>query len=77
MTRHHPKGATLATIIPRVREAFCSPAAQELFVPAELLRLVDEHCSGKVSRMQQIWSFYSFIVWYDQFLGPAAQRRCV
>lgn len=61
----------------RVREAFSGPVARELFVPAELLRLVDEHCLGKVSRMQQIWSFYSFIVWYDQFLGPAAQARRV
>ena len=32
-----------------------------------LMKLLDDHKAGKAKNMQKIWSFYSFIVWYDQF----------
>ena len=32
-----------------------------------LMKLLDDHKEGKAKNMQKIWSFYSFIVWYDQF----------
>ena len=33
----------------------------------EVAKLLDEHKSGKNGNMQKIWSFYSFILWYEQF----------
>ena len=35
--------------------------------PDELLRLLDNHKNGRALNMQKIWSFYTFIVWYEQF----------
>ena len=50
-----------------VKEAFQSDIAEKFFVTSELMKLLDDHKSGKAKNMQKIWSFYTFIVWYDQF----------
>ena len=50
-----------------VREAFEGEVAAQFFNVPELLRLLDEHKAGKNGGMTQIWSFYSFILWYEQF----------
>lgn len=34
---------------------------------SELIKLLDDHKSGKALNMQKIWSFYTFILWYEQF----------
>lgn len=51
----------------QVKEAFQSDIAEKFFVTPELMKLLDDHKAGKAKNMQKIWSFYSFIVWYDQF----------
>lgn len=51
----------------KVKEAFLSPTSEKFFVTKELMKLLDDHKSGKALNMQKIWSFYTFIVWYDQF----------
>ncbi len=51
----------------RVKEAFQSDIAEKFFVTKELMKLLDDHKAGKARNMQKIWSFYTFIVWYDQF----------
>ena len=51
----------------KMKEAFQSDIAGKFFVQSELMKLLDDHKSGKAKNMQKIWSFYSFIVWYDQF----------
>ena len=55
-----------------MKDAFEGPVAQEFFVPEKLMELLDEHKSGRVSNMQKIWSFYTFIVWYE---GVLRRRR--
>ncbi len=50
-----------------VRQAFESEVAAQFFNVPELLRLLDEHKAGKNGGMTKIWSFYSFILWYEQF----------
>ncbi len=50
-----------------VRQAFESEIAAQFFNVPELLRLLDEHKAGKNGGMTKIWSFYSFILWYEQF----------
>lgn len=60
----------------RVKAAFTSEAACEFFVPEALVALLDEHRSGAVSNMQKIWSFYTFIVWYEEFFGSGERANC-
>ena len=50
-----------------MKAAFTSGIAEKFFVTGELMKLLDDHKEGRAKNMQKIWSFYSFIVWYDQF----------
>ena len=50
-----------------VREKFEGPVAEKFFNVPELLKLLDVHKAGKNGGMTQIWSFYSFILWYELF----------
>lgn len=51
----------------KVKAAFQSNIAEKFFVTSELIKLLDDHKSGKALNMQKIWSFYTFILWYEQF----------
>lgn len=51
----------------KVKAAFQSDIAERFFVTSELMKLLDDHKSGKALNMQKIWSFYTFILWYEQF----------
>ena len=51
----------------KVKAAFQSDIAEKFFVTGELMRLLDDHKSGKALNMQKIWSFYTFILWSEQF----------
>ena len=55
-----------------VKDSFQSATAEKFFVTSELMKLLNDHKEGKAKNMQKIWSFYSFIVWYDQFFGENA-----
>lgn len=50
-----------------VKDAFQSDIAEKFFVTSELMKLLDDHKSGKALNMQKIWSFYTLILWYEQF----------
>ena len=51
----------------KVKAAFQSDIAEKFFVTSERMKLLDDHKSGKALNMQKIWSFYTFILWYEQF----------
>lgn len=51
----------------KVKEAFTGEIAEKFFHTDALMRLLNEHKSGKNGNMQKIWSFYTFILWYEQF----------
>lgn len=51
----------------KVKAAFQSDIAEKFFVTSELMKLLDDHKSGKALNMQKIWLFYTFILWYEQF----------
>ena len=51
----------------KVKAAFQRDTAEKFFVTDELLRLLDDHKNGRALNMQKIWSFYTFILWYEQF----------
>src|SRR5690606_5206081 len=52
-----------------MKSKFESATAEQFFVQREIMRLLDEHRVGTRSNMQQIWSIYCFIVWYEQYFG--------
>ena len=51
----------------KVKAAFQSDIAEKFFVTSELIKLLDDHKNGKALNMQKIWSFYTFLLWYEQF----------
>ena len=50
-----------------VREKFTGPVAEKFFDTAALCRLLDDHVAGRAKNMTKIWSFYSFILWYELY----------
>ena len=55
-----------------VREKFTGPVAEKFFDTKALCRLLDDHRAGKGRHMTKIWSFYSFILWYESYFVAAA-----
>lgn len=53
----------------RVREAFESDAAKRYFNSDELMRLLDDHRTGKSDNARRIWIVYSFLVWYEVYFN--------
>ena len=51
----------------KVKTAFTSPAAEKYFNTDKLVRLLDNHRSGKADLSRKIWTVYTFLVWYDEF----------
>lgn len=52
-----------------VKAAFESPDAERFFHTERLLKLLDEHKSGRVDNFRRIWTVYSFLVWYKVYFG--------
>ena len=50
-----------------VKEKFTGPVAEKFFNVDEIMRLLDDHKAGKAKNMTKIWSFYSFIFWYELY----------
>lgn len=69
-----------------VKEMFTSDAAKKFFHTERLVKLLDEHRSGrnaneKTDNSRKIWTVYIFLVWYDRFfehgkpVHPALHNR--
>ncbi len=52
-----------------VKEAFTSKAAQSFFNTEPLLKLLDDHRSGKYDNSRKIWTVFIFLKWYDVYFG--------
>lgn len=50
-----------------VKEAFVSEVAERYFNTEKLVKLLDDHRSGKTDASRKIWTVWTFIVWYRQF----------
>ena len=56
-----------------VREAFEADYVARFFDQARILRLLEEHYSGKRNHSRKIWTVYVFLIWYQEFfLDPDA-----
>ncbi|MBQ7669678.1 MAG: asparagine synthase (glutamine-hydrolyzing) [Clostridia bacterium] len=50
-----------------VREAFNRDYVSEFFNKDALLRMLEEHVSGKKNNARAIYTVYSFLLWYEQY----------
>ncbi|MGM9882477.1 MAG: asparagine synthase (glutamine-hydrolyzing) [Bacilli bacterium] len=41
--------------------------SEEFFKPEKIIKLLDEHKSGKKDNSRKIWTIYSFLIWYDEY----------
>ena len=55
-----------------VKKAFLSKEAQLFFRTEELMMLLDAHRAGREDYSRQIWTVYTFLVWYRQYFVPGA-----
>lgn len=52
-----------------VKQAFLSENSEKFFNTKLLIKLLDEHKSGKKDNSRKVWTVYSFLVWYDRYFG--------
>ena len=50
-----------------VKEAFSSETAGEFFDKAGIIKLLNDHKSGKVDNSRKIWTIYVFLVWHKVY----------
>ena len=50
-----------------VKEYFTSDYAAEFFNPDELMKLLDDHKSGRANNQRKIWVIFTFLTWYREF----------
>ena len=55
-----------------VKERFTSAAAEKFFNTHLLVKLLDEHRSGKYDNSRRIWTVYMFLEWYAVYFEDAA-----
>jgi asparagine synthase (glutamine-hydrolysing) len=46
-------------------------AAQGIFRPAEVTRLLDRHTAGREDLSRQLWGLLMFALWHDRYIGQA------
>ena len=50
-----------------VRSAFESEASQQFFKTEPLIKLLDDHRSGKSDNSRRIWTVFTFLIWYKVY----------
>lgn len=52
-----------------IKDKFNSSAACELFNHKRIMKLLEDHKSGKKDCYKKVWTIYTFLVWYEQFFA--------
>lgn len=52
-----------------IKNKFDSPVAKEIFNHEHIIKLLEDHKSGKKDCYKKVWTIYTFLVWYDQFFA--------
>ncbi len=52
-----------------VKKAFTGDVAERYFNTDKLVKLLDDHRSGRGDYSRKIWTVYMFLVWYDVYFG--------
>ena len=55
-----------------VKNEFMSEEAEEFFHTGKLVKLLDDHRSGKSNNARRIWTVYVFLTWYRRFFVSEA-----
>ncbi len=55
-----------------VRDRFESKTAHQFFHTEQLIRLLEEHRSGKADNSRKIWTVFMFLIWYGVFFENEA-----
>ena len=50
-----------------IGKAFRSPAAERFFDQKKILKLLEQHRSGKKDCYKKVWAIYIFLLWYGIF----------
>ena len=58
-----------AEVATRQQTKFDSPVAKEMFNHERIIKLLEDHKSGKKDCYKKVWTIYTFLVWYDQFFA--------
>ena len=56
----------------KIKEKFSSPLAEKFFDKKRILKLLENHRSGKVDCYKKVWNIYTFLVWYEQYFDEKA-----
>lgn len=51
----------------KIKEKFSSETAKKFFNQKKILKLLENHKTGKKDCYKKIWTIYTFIVWYEQY----------
>lgn len=54
-----------------IKERFQSTVAEKFFNTKRILKLLENHKSGKKDCYKKVWTIYTFLVWYEQFFNEA------
>ncbi len=52
-----------------VKQEFLSDTAEKYFNTKLLVKLMDDHRADKADNSRKIWTIYTFLVWYKQFMA--------
>src|SRR5574344_2601525 len=52
-----------------IKVEFESDNAKELFNQKKILKLLNDHKSGKKDCYKKVWTIYTFLVWYKEYFG--------
>ena len=52
-----------------VKDTFTSEYGRHFFNTDMLIKLLDDHRSGKYDNSRKIWTVYVFLVWYKVYFG--------
>lgn len=53
----------------KVKAEFLSDTANKYFNTKALVKLLDAHKAGKKDNSRKIWTVYTFLIWYKQYIG--------
>ena len=51
----------------KVKAAFTGEVTERFFNTNELVKLLDDHMSGKADNSRKIWTVYSFLIWFNVY----------
>jgi len=50
-----------------IKETFSKPIAKELFHYPKIIKLLDDHKSGKKDNYRKVWTIFAFLTWYQVY----------